>query len=79
MRGGGPRGGSNAVWNFTENSSVLVSPSVPYWRIRNQDVCATSDRHNPSPLFSPKEVLGGYREGWPFQKLSKSFWGLLSL
>ena len=22
-------GGSNAVWNFSENSSVLVSPSVP--------------------------------------------------
>ena len=27
MRG---RGGSKAVWNFSENSSVLVTPSVPY-------------------------------------------------
>ena len=28
-------GGSKAVWNFSENSSVLVYPSVPKWWLQN--------------------------------------------
>ena len=31
MGGGG--WGSKATWNFSENSSVLVAPLVPYWNI----------------------------------------------
>ena len=34
MRGGG----SKAVWNFSENSSVLETPSVPYEKVFKNNI-----------------------------------------
>ena len=74
------RGGSKAVWNFSENSSVLVVPSVP----KDQTHSSDTDRHWQTGRQTLSAVIfqsGNYLFkksdfGPAFNDLS-SFWKLL--
>ena len=56
MRGGG----SKAVWNFSENSSVLVGGGFPYlWRIEQLWYSGKEQNRELTLLFEPKNPLPG--------------------
>ena len=53
-------GGSKAVWNFSENSSVLVGGGFPYlWRIEQLWYSGKEQNRELTLLFEPKNPLPG--------------------